>query len=192
MRQACMDGIRRAARLSWVARLAISLAVLVFIGYPTAHAVEDSGATTVPVSAAADLVTATTSTGPQPGNDDTAIAHRFERADLVAKVRITTIHRIIDNALSEPGMSAILGHVYSARVQTVYKGEAGKLLAFSVRFDACQEKLKKGDQYLVFAQADTEGRLQVNSCDGILSGADAASLLVYFDAEQAKTVREKL
>ncbi|WP_226661050.1 hypothetical protein [Microbulbifer aggregans] len=185
-----MDGIRQillSARLVWVGAI-----LAVMLRTPATHSLEVAESAAAPLSEAPATATAGSAASPQQTSDDVAIASRFEQADLVAQVRITTVHRVIDNALSEPGMTAILGYVYSAKAQRVYKGEAGTLLAFRVTFDACQEKLKKGEQYLIFAAADTEGRLQVDSCDGILSGADATSLLVYFDGESAKSEREKL
>lgn len=124
------------------------------------------------------------------GFDDTAMARRFENASLVALVKITGIHRMIDNALSEPGMVAIMGYVYSGVTQKVWKGEAGTLLAFRVTLDACGRKLKGGEQYLIFAGADSDGRLGIGSCDAIISGVEADSLLVYLPEE--RDVKEHL
>ncbi|MFV8783691.1 hypothetical protein ACNKU7_14830 [Microbulbifer sp. SA54] len=171
----------------------MTLLIGVMLRAPLAYTSEIPESAAVPVSGAARIVGASENS-PRAGYriDDGALARQFEQADVVAQVLVTTIHRVIDNALSEPGMTAILGYVYSAKTQAIYKGEAGKLLAFRVTLDACQDKLEKGSRYLIFATTDTEGRLLVDSCDSILSGTEAASLLVYFHGEGVSAEREKL
>ena len=113
--------------------------------------------------------------------EDSALASQYEHAEWVAQVKISGVHRMVDNALSEPGMVAILGYVYSGVAQKVWKGEQGKLVAFRVTLEACDRKLVRGEQYLLFANTDSDGRLQVASCAGIMPGADAASLLAYLE-----------
>ncbi|WP_295799252.1 hypothetical protein [uncultured Microbulbifer sp.] len=115
--------------------------------------------------------------------DDSDVARQFEHAEWVAQVKITGVHRMVDNALSEPGMVAILGYVYSGVAQKVWKGEQGELVAFRITLDACDRKLVRGEQYLLFAETDTDGRLQIASCQGVMAGADAASLLAYLQPE---------
>ncbi|WOX05802.1 hypothetical protein [Microbulbifer pacificus] len=112
---------------------------------------------------------------------DEALSLRIAEAELVAKVRITGVHRMIDHALSEPGMMAILGYVYSGVAEKVWKGESARLLAFRLTLDACDEKLHQGEQYLIFAQTDAEGRLQLASCEAAVAGAEAGNLLVQLD-----------
>ena len=113
------------------------------------------------------------------GIRDSALASQYEHAEWVAQVKISGVHRMVDNALSAPGMVAILGYVYSGVAQKVWKGEQGKLVAFRVTLEACDRKLVRGEQYLLFANTDADGRLQIASCDGIMPGADVASLLAY-------------
>ena len=115
--------------------------------------------------------------------DDAALARQFEQAEWVAQVKISGVHRMVDNALSEPGMVAIQGYVYSGVAQKVWKGEQGKLVAFRVTLAACDRKLVRGEQYLLFANSDTDGRLQVASCEAIMPGADAATLLAYLQQD---------
>ena len=105
------------------------------------------------------------------------LSERFADAELVAQVQIAGVHRDVDNALSEPGMVAILGYVYSAVSKQVWKGEANKLIAFRLGLDACDRKLKKGARYLIFASPDSYGRLQLRSCEAVIPEAEAASLL---------------
>ncbi|WP_345549542.1 hypothetical protein [Microbulbifer aestuariivivens] len=105
----------------------------------------------------------------------------FEQAVLVAQVQVSGIHRDIDNALSEPGMVAVSGYVYSAVSRRMWKGEAGKLLAFRLGLDACLEKLKQGERYIIFATPDSYGRLQLNSCEAAIPDVDAAALLAQLD-----------
>lgn len=108
---------------------------------------------------------------------DDSLGERFANAELVAQVQIAGVHRDLDNALSEPGMVAILGYVYSAVSKQVWKGEANKLIAFRLGLDACDRKLEKGARYLIFASPDSYGRLQLHSCDAVVPEAEAASLL---------------
>lgn len=112
---------------------------------------------------------------------DEAVSRRIAEAELVAKVRITGVHRMIDHALSEPGMLAILGYVYSGVAEKVWKGESARLLAFRLTLDDCEKKLHEGEQYLIFAKTDAEGRLEVASCDGAVADSEAGSLLVQLD-----------
>lgn len=113
---------------------------------------------------------------------DDAIVGRIHSSELVARVKITGVHRMIDNALSEPGMVAILGYVYSGVAQKVWKGEPGKLVAFRLTLDDCDRKLKRGGRYLIFAEADTQGRLQLSSCEAVIEDSAAANLLAQLDS----------
>ncbi|WP_158681743.1 hypothetical protein [Microbulbifer pacificus] len=112
---------------------------------------------------------------------DEAVSRRIDDAELVAKVRITGVHRMIDHALSEPGMMAILGYVYSGVAEKVWKGETTRLLAFRLTLDVCNEKLQQGEQYLIFAKSDAQGRLQLESCEAAVADGEAGSLLVQLD-----------
>ncbi|MBB5210241.1 hypothetical protein [Microbulbifer hydrolyticus] len=112
---------------------------------------------------------------------DDAVYSRIHNSELVARVKITGVHRMVDNALSEPGMVAILGYVYSGVAQKVWKGESSNLIAFRLTLDDCDHKLKRGAQYLIFAESDTRGRLQLSSCEAAIEDAEAASLLVQLD-----------
>lgn len=112
---------------------------------------------------------------------DEAVSRRIDEAELVAKVRITGVHRMIDHALSEPGMMAILGYVYSGVAEKVWKGESARLLAFRLTLDDCDKKLHEGEQYLIFANTDTEGRLQLVSCEAAVANGEAGNLLVQLD-----------
>lgn len=113
---------------------------------------------------------------------DDAIVGRIQSSELVARVKITGVHRMIDNALSEPGMVAILGYVYSGVAQKVWKGEPSNLIAFRLTLDDCDRKLVRGRQYLIFAETDTQGRLQLSSCEAAIEDSAAASLLVQLDS----------
>lgn len=106
-----------------------------------------------------------------------SLSERFADAEVVAQVQIAGVHRDVDNALSEPGMVAILGYVYSAVSKQVWKGEANKLIAFRLGLDACDRKLKRGARYLIFASPDSYGRLQLRSCEAVIPEAEAAPLL---------------
>ena len=110
-----------------------------------------------------------------------SLAQRFSDAELVAKVQIASIHRDIDNALSEPGMVAILGYVYSAVPQQVWKGEANSLIAFRLGLNACETKLEKGRSYLIFVRPDSFGRLQLRSCEAVVPEDQAGPLLARLD-----------
>ncbi|MCX2784565.1 hypothetical protein [Microbulbifer thermotolerans] len=109
-------------------------------------------------------------------NGDT-LAERFAEAELVAQVQINAIHRDVDNALSEPGMVAISGYVYSATSMRVWKGKADGLIAFRLGFESCDKKLEKGARYLIFASPDSKGRLQLRGCDAVMEESEAAPLL---------------
>lgn len=108
---------------------------------------------------------------------DSAVYDRIATSELVARVKITGVHRMIDNALSEPGMVAILGYVYSGVAEKIWKGAPSNLIAFRLTLDDCDRKLERGEQYLIFANADAQGRLQLSSCEAAVAGADAVSLL---------------
>jgi hypothetical protein len=110
-------------------------------------------------------------------SEDDSLGKRYYEAELVAQVQISGVHRLIDNALSEPGMVAILGYVYSAVSQQVWKGEANKLIAFRLGLNACDKKLKRGEKYLIFATTDSLGRLQLAGCDSVVPETEVAPLL---------------
>lgn len=110
-----------------------------------------------------------------------ALGARFAEAELVAQVQIAGIHRDVDNALSEPGMTAILGYVYSAVSRQVWKGEANRLIAFRLGLQACDKKLEKGGSYLIFASADSFGRLQLRSCESAVPESEAGPLLAQLE-----------
>lgn len=106
---------------------------------------------------------------------------RFAEAELVAQVQIAGIHRDVDNALSEAGMTAVLGYVYSAVSRQVWKGEANRLIAFRLGLQACDRKLRKGANYLIFASPDSFGRLQLRSCDAAVPESEAGALLAQLE-----------
>lgn len=106
-----------------------------------------------------------------------SLAARYAEAELVAQVQIAGVHRDVDNALSEPGMVAISGYVYSAVSQQIWKGEANRLIAFRLGLESCDRKLEKGALYLIFASPDSYGRLQLRSCDAAVAESEAAPLL---------------
>ncbi|WP_143735721.1 hypothetical protein [Microbulbifer mangrovi] len=112
---------------------------------------------------------------------DAAVQDRIATSELVAQVKITGVHRMIDNALSEPGMVAILGYVYSGVTEKIWKGAPTNLVAFRLTLDDCDRKLERGEHYLIFAKVDTQGRLQLASCEAAVAGADAAGLLGQLD-----------
>ncbi|QKX18438.1 hypothetical protein [Microbulbifer sp. YPW1] len=112
---------------------------------------------------------------------DSAVQDRIATSELVAQVKITGVHRMIDNALSEPGMVAILGYVYSGVAEKIWKGAPTNVVAFRLTLDDCDRKLERGEHYLIFAKADTQGRLQLASCEAAVAGADAAGLLGQLD-----------
>ncbi|MFI2809772.1 MULTISPECIES: hypothetical protein [Microbulbifer] len=111
------------------------------------------------------------------GSVGNAIATRYQEAAFVAEVKIAGIHRDVDQALSEPGMVAIKGYVYSAVSEQVWKGESNRLVAFRRGLDACEKKLQKGARYLIFASPDIYGRLQLHSCEAAVPESEAAPLL---------------
>lgn len=110
-----------------------------------------------------------------------SLASRYAEAGLVARVQISGIHRDVDNALSEPGMVAVRGYVYSAVSRQVWKGEATQMLAFRLGLEACQTKLQQGEHYIIFASPDTYGRLQLDSCEAAIPEADAPDMLAQLD-----------
>ena len=143
-----------------IGRIAVSLLLVVSAGAAPALMAEE-------VSASEAAVV-------PPGDD---LGARYASASLVAQVQIAGIHRDVDSALSEPGMVAILGYVYSAVSRQVWKGEANRLVAFRLGLDVCDKKLVKGGRYLIFASPDSYGRLQLQSCDAAVPEAEAAPLL---------------
>ncbi|MFC6631903.1 hypothetical protein [Microbulbifer taiwanensis] len=106
-----------------------------------------------------------------------SLALRYTEAELVAQVQITGVHRDVDNALSEPGMIALSGYVYSAVSRHVWKGQANRLVAFRLGLEYCDKKLEKGARYLIFASPDSFGRLQLRSCDAAVAESEADPLL---------------
>ncbi|WP_299592397.1 hypothetical protein [uncultured Microbulbifer sp.] len=112
---------------------------------------------------------------------DAAVYERIHNAELVARVKITGVHRMVDRALSEPGMVAILGYVYSGVTQEVWKGVPSKLVAFHLALGDCDRKLQRGGQYVIFAQTDPQGRLQLSGCEAAVEEADATGLLAQLE-----------
>lgn len=109
--------------------------------------------------------------------DDSSLAARYAEAELVAQVQISSVHRDVDSALSEPGMVAVSGYVYSAVSHQVWKGEAGRLIAFRLGLESCDRKLRKGERYLIFASPDIHGRLHLRSCEAAVAESEAAPVL---------------
>ncbi|MFA0813716.1 hypothetical protein [Microbulbifer epialgicus] len=102
---------------------------------------------------------------------------RFTEAAVVAQVEVIGIHRDVDSALSEPGMTAISGYVYSAVPDQVWKGAVADQITFRLGLEYCDKKLEKGGRYLIFASLDSYGRLQLRSCDAVVVESDAEALL---------------
>ncbi len=114
---------------------------------------------------------------------ESAFKERFYNAELIAKVRIASVHRMVDQALSEPGMTAIKGYVYAGVTQKVWRGPAGNLVAFRLSLDACQQKLHSGETYLIFARTDADGRLELMDCSDAVEEGQAASLLAQLNRD---------
>ena len=119
-----------------------------------------------------------------PYDGEGGLPQRYVDASLVAKVRIAGVHRVVDQALSEPGMTAVLGYVYSGVAEKVWRGPAGKLIAFRLELSACQSKLQEGEAYLIFAHTDADGLLELTDCSDAIAESQADSLLVQLNGEQ--------
>ncbi|WP_444888869.1 hypothetical protein [Microbulbifer sp. JMSA008] len=102
---------------------------------------------------------------------------RFGAAAVVAQVEVIGIHRDVDSALSEPGVTAISGYVYSAVPGQVWKGIVADQITFRLGLEYCDKKLEKGERYLIFARLDSYGRLQLQSCDSAVVESEAEALL---------------
>ncbi|BBM03171.1 hypothetical protein [Microbulbifer sp. GL-2] len=102
---------------------------------------------------------------------------RFTEAVIVAQVEVIGIHRDIDSALSEQGVTAISGYVYSAVPGQVWKGVVADQITFRLGLEYCDMKLEKGERYLIFASLDSYGRLQLRSCDAAVMESEAEELL---------------
>lgn len=105
------------------------------------------------------------------------LKRQLETAELVARVEITAVQRLIDHALSEPGMTAVTGYVYSGVAQQVWKGASAAHLAFRVHLADCQEKLTRGQQYLIFARTNARGYLELLSCEAAIAHPERGNLL---------------
>ncbi|QFT55105.1 hypothetical protein [Microbulbifer sp. THAF38] len=107
---------------------------------------------------------------------------RFTEAAVVAQVEVIGIHRDVDSALSEPGVTAISGYVYSAVPGQVWKGIVADQITFRLGLEYCDKKLEKGESYLIFARLDSYGRLQLHSCDSAVVESEAEALLAELKA----------
>ncbi|GAA5442531.1 hypothetical protein Misp06_00705 [Microbulbifer sp. NBRC 101763] len=111
------------------------------------------------------------------GVPTTNLEMRFTEAAVVAQVEVIGIHRDVDSALSEPGVTAISGYVYSAVPEQIWKGAVADQITFRLGLEFCDTKLEKGERYLIFASLDSYGRLQLRSCDAAVVESDAEGLL---------------
>ncbi|MCO1334242.1 hypothetical protein MO867_07780 [Microbulbifer sp. OS29] len=102
---------------------------------------------------------------------------RFSQAEVVAQVEVIDIHRDVDSALSEEGVTAISGYVYSAVPSEVWKGPIGGEITFRLGLESCDIKLEKGENYLIFANLDSYGRLHLRSCEAVVAESDAGAIL---------------
>ncbi|GAB2898826.1 hypothetical protein GCM10027180_31000 [Microbulbifer echini] len=107
---------------------------------------------------------------------------RFSEAAVVAQVKVIGIHRDVDSALSEPGVTAISGYVYSAEPSQVWKGMVADQITFRLGLEYCDKKLEQGEHYLIFASLDSYGRLQLHSCDSAVVESEAEALLAELNA----------
>ncbi|WP_406827816.1 hypothetical protein [Microbulbifer sp. ARAS458-1] len=105
------------------------------------------------------------------------LKQQLETAELVARVEITAVQRLIDHALSEPGMTAVTGYVYSGVTQRVWKGASVAHIAFRVHLADCVEKLTRGRQYLIFARTNARGYLELLSCEAAIANPETGNLL---------------
>lgn len=108
---------------------------------------------------------------------------RLYGAELVAKVRIASVHRMVDQALSEPGMTAIKGYVYAGVTQKVWRGPAGNHVAFHLTLNACERKLSRGKTYVIFARTDSDGRLELMDCSDAVEEGQAGPLLAQLNRD---------
>ncbi|WP_444927574.1 hypothetical protein ACJJI4_07240 [Microbulbifer sp. TRSA002] len=102
---------------------------------------------------------------------------RFAQAEVVAQVEIIDVHRDVDSALSEEGITAISGYIYSAVPSQVWKGPMGGEITFRLGFESCDLKLEQGENYLIFANLDSYGRLHLRSCEAVIAESDATAIL---------------
>ena len=109
------------------------------------------------------------------------VKRKIDSAQLVARVEITGVQRMVDHALSEPGMVAVLGYRYSGAAHKVWKGAAGGNVAFRLSLADCQDKLRLGQQYLIFAHTNPLGYLELLSCEAAVANSEAGGLLVQLD-----------
>nr|WP_010130865.1 hypothetical protein [Microbulbifer agarilyticus] len=116
----------------------------------------------------------------KPGNftDLSAEIHQqVASVELVAQVEIVAVHRLLDRALSEPGMAAVSGYLYSAIARKVWKGATHKQLSFQLNLGDCEEKLALGARYLIFAKRNTFGEMALSGCDAAIVESDATGVL---------------
>ena len=109
------------------------------------------------------------------------LQRKIESAELVARVEITGIQRMVDHALSEPGMVAVMGYQYSGAAHKVWKGAANENIAFRLNLADCQHKLHVGQQYLIFAHANPLGYLELMSCEAAVANSEVGPWLVQLD-----------
>ncbi|WHI47537.1 hypothetical protein ACJJIW_15745 [Microbulbifer sp. JMSA004] len=102
---------------------------------------------------------------------------RFAQAEIVAQVEVIDVHRDVDSALSEDGVTAISGYIYSAVPSQVWKGPMGGEITFRLGFESCDIKLEQGENYLIFANLDSYGRLHLKSCEAVIAESDATAIL---------------
>ncbi|GAB2519493.1 hypothetical protein [Microbulbifer agarilyticus] len=109
------------------------------------------------------------------------IQHQLASAELVAQVEIVAVHRLLDRALSEPGMAAVSGYLYSAVARKVWKGATRKRLNFQLNLVDCEKKLALGVRYFIFARRNTFGEMALPGCDAAIVDSDANGVLAKLD-----------
>ncbi|MCA0900963.1 hypothetical protein [Microbulbifer agarilyticus] len=109
------------------------------------------------------------------------IQQQLESAEVVAQVEIVAVHRVLDRALSEPGMAAVSGYLYSAIARKVWKGATRKQLSFQLNLADCEEKLALGVRYLIFARRNTFGDMALSDCDAAIVDTDASGVLAQLE-----------
>ncbi|AQQ67813.1 hypothetical protein Mag101_09295 [Microbulbifer agarilyticus] len=109
------------------------------------------------------------------------IQQQLASAELVAQVEIVAVHRLLDRALSEPGMAAVSGYLYSAVARKVWKGATRKQLNFQLNLADCEKKLALGVRYLIFARRNIFGEMALSGCDAAIVDSDASGVLAQLD-----------
>ena len=114
-------------------------------------------------------------------SDDEALQQRYSAADMVSLVKVKYIGDLVNPAMSQHGLVAVQGYVYTAELLQQWKGAQRPNFKIRVNLRDCHARLALGNEYLVFGKLGEGYDFQSFSCDDLVPRGQAVDLLSALD-----------